>query len=206
VSTEEEDASDCEEEEEAIEESGPVDLIVVWKEATNTDVDLLDLWLIVREEELPGKNPDEYLADVIRWTMQFWPGRDQLKAGSRSFKQHFKEIHEDYARHMGKSRSSSGLSEAEQVNETPAPVDLVREWKEVSDKHVSCLDFRDILRDEELPRENPDEYLAKVIRWTMQSWPKRGELRFGSQNFARRFKEIQEDFALSMSGAESSSL
>jgi hypothetical protein len=64
--------------------------------------------------------------------------------------------------------------------------------------------FRDILRDEELPRENPDQYLAKMIRWTMQSWPKRGELRFGSQNFARRFKEIQADFALATSGAESS--
>jgi hypothetical protein len=195
VSAEEEDSSGFEEEEPE-EESGPVDLTAVWKQASNTDLDILDLWLILREEELPGRNPDEYLADVIRWTMQFWPGREQLKAGSRSFKQHFKEIHEDYAKHIGKSLSSSRPTEAEQVNETPAPVDLVRVWKEVFDKHVSCLDFRVILRDEELPRENPDEYLAKVISWTMQSWPKRGELRFGSQNFARRFKEIQEDFAL----------
>jgi hypothetical protein len=96
VSAEEEDSSGFEEEEPE-EESGPVDLTAVWKQASNTDLDILDLWLILREEELPGRNPDEYLADVIRWTMQFWPGREQLKAGSRSFKQHFKEIHEDYA-------------------------------------------------------------------------------------------------------------
>jgi hypothetical protein len=205
VPAEKQDSSDYDEEEPE-EESGPVDLEEVWKQSSNTELNLLDLWLIVREEELPGRDPDGYLADVIRWTMQCWPGRDQLKAGSRSFRQHFKEIHTDYARHMGKSLSSSSASEGEQVNETPEPVDPVRVWKEVSDKHVSCLDFRDILRDEDLPKENPDKYLAKLIRWTMQSWPKRGELRFGSQNFARRFKEIQEAFALSMSGAESPSL
>src|ERR1039458_6125454 len=204
VPAEKQDSSDYDEEEPE-EESGPVDLEAVWKQASNTDLNLLDLWLIVREEELPGRNPDEYLADVIRWTMQFWPGRDQLKAAFQRVKQHFNEIQTDYAKHMSNALSSSSPSEGEQVNETPEPVDLVRVWKEVSDKHVSCLDFRDILRDEDLPKENPDEYLAKLIRWTMQSWPKRRELRFGSQNFARRFKEIQKDFAFSMSGAESTS-
>lgn len=204
VSTEKEDSYDFAEEEPE-EESGPVDLVAVWKQASNSDVNALDLWLIVREKELPGRNPDEYLADVIRWTMQFWPRRDQLKAGSRSFAQPFKEIHQDYARHIGKTLSPRRSPEEEQVNETPAPIDLVRVWKEVSDKHVSRLDFRDILHDEELPEENPDEYLAKVIRWTMQSWPKRGELRFGSQTFALRFKEIHKDYVVSMSGAESSS-
>jgi hypothetical protein len=203
VSAEKENSSDYEEEEEVIGESGPVDLTAVWKGATNTDLDLLDLWLIVSEEELPGRSPDEYLADVIRWTMQFWPGRDQLKAGSRSFRQHFKEIHRDYAKHMGKPLSSRRPSEEEQVNEKPAPIDLVLVWKDVSDRHVSCLDFRDILHDEDLPKENPDKYLAQVIRWTMLSWPKRGDLRLGSQSFSFRFKEIQKDFALAMSGAES---
>jgi hypothetical protein len=118
---EEQDASDYEVEDEAVEEeSGPVDLTAVWKKASDTELDILDLWLIVREEELPSRDPDRYLADVIRWTMQFWPGRDQLKAGSRSFKQHFKEIHEDYARNIGNSLSSSRPSKGEQANETPA--------------------------------------------------------------------------------------
>lgn len=52
------------------------------------------------------------------------------------------------------------------MKENPAPIDLVAAWKEVSNKHVSNLDFGDILRDEEVPQENPDEYLAKVISWT----------------------------------------
>jgi hypothetical protein len=103
--------------------------------------------------------------------------------------------------------ATPGSDDDEQDDEEEARCldDLVTVWKLNSGKHVSILDFRDILRDEKLPIRDPINYVAKVIRWTLQSWPERGELKFGSQTFARRFREIQEAFAISMSGPESSS-
>ena len=201
-----EDSSDYEEEQQAEEEPAPVDLMAVWKGASNTDLNITDLWRIARDEELPARNPDEYLADVIRWAMQFWPGREQLKAGSRAFAQHFKDIHQDYVSCTGKSMSSRRPTEEAEVIESPAPVDLEVVWKEVSDKDVCIVDFWHILRAQRrtLPQENPEKYLADVIRWTMVLWPKRGELKYGSTSFTSRFKEIQQDYASEMSKVESS--
>ena len=103
--------------------------------------------------------------------------------------------------------ATPGSDDDEQDDEEEARCldDLVTVWKLNSGKHVSILDFRDILRDEKLPIRDPINYVAKVIRWTLQSWPERGKLKSGSQTFARRFREIQEAFAISMSGPESSS-
>ena len=71
---------------------------------------------------------------------------------------------------------------------------------------MCIVDFRHMLRDQKhrLPQENPEQYLADVIRWTMVLWPKRGELKYGSTSFASRFKEIQQDYASEMSKLDSS--
>jgi hypothetical protein len=77
-------------------------------------------------------------------------------------------------------------------------------WKEVSDRNVNLINFRHILRDHKLavPEDNPVEYLADVIRWTMRFWAKREELAHGSASFAARFEEIQQDYASEISKAE----
>jgi uncharacterized protein YdaU (DUF1376 family) len=76
---------------------------------------------------------------------------------------------------------------------------LVSVWKTVTDKPGSEVDFRHILRDHwtSLP-ENPERYIAGIIRWTFGVSNYWSDKVIGSGGFAKAFKEIRKQYDIYM--------
>ena len=108
-----------------------------WKGVSDKFVSIGGLWRIARDEEVS----DEYLACVIRWTMTYWPKREELRKGSTSFRTRFTEIQQDYARHMEEMGSSNKPSSGRRADDEDSDDDDAFTTKGFEDASATVVPF-----------------------------------------------------------------